>query len=867
MTARCPRRSDQLAPLPYLSVPNVSRIPHVAMPKASGRDGGVYLFLSLLLGVCLFPVTHTMEIDSIPRTTIRIEDLHYKRFRHNDSVVYTTFWLEEEQGVLYVGAREAIFALNMNDITDKSMKTVPWQTVPDKRAICLNKRRNNEIDCYNYIRFLQRFNGTHLLTCGTYAFYPQCAYIEVKSFTLSASFEGKERCPYDPAVGYTGLIVDSKIYTATLYGFQSKQPDIKRNFQDRSFRMDDSVSNLLNEPDFIDSVLLRESVNSSVGDDDKIYLFFTEKLGEENAFNGKPLVTRVARICKSDEGGMRTLQRKWTSFLKTRLVCSIPEYGFHFNILKSMYVLNQEHWQDAVFYGVFVSQWQNIEISAICQYTSADIRKAFEGPYKEDQRSPQRWSKYTNTLPEPRPGSCITDEFREAGIMTSRDLPDPVLDFVKRHPLMDEEVRPVGGRPLFTKKQVNYTKIVVDTVTALDGEQYNVMFIGTDNGWIHKVVNSGASTHIVEEIRLYKDLQPVESLVLARTQGTLFVGSQSGVTQLPVSNCHIYKNCWDCVLARDPYCGWDHSVCQDIRTQKNRTNLIQDIANGNRSCLDSNPNVTVRRVQLGSDVLLQCPLTSNIATVQWKVNEEEMARGDGTQYRQGDSLLVLRNVQADSSGTYSCFAQENGVSRAVASYNVNVTDDSSRSTHLLPQHQLSRGREFMYLILVTVLGALSLVLSTLSIYLVCSPTKRGNYDVHLPQTSLVELQNISGSCPGKAEEGEERRYSGERFLKIIPGEGATAGNHRAQAAELLPPPPPPPPLPLTADSAGSTPNGLPGLPHVLRKMNGNSYVLLRQASEQEATSPHYHSFTEELSKMLEKRKHAQLLEKLDESSV
>ncbi|XP_062927338.1 semaphorin-4G isoform X1 [Mobula hypostoma] len=865
MTARCPR-SSRLAPLPDLSVPNVSRITRVTMPKASGRDGGVHLFLPLILGACLFPVTHTMEFDSIPRRTIRIEDLHYKRFSHS-VYNYTTFWLEEEQGVLYVGAREAIFALNTEDINDKSMKMVQWQTVPNERVDCRNKRRNNEMDCYNYIRFLQRFNGTHLFTCGTHAFHPLCAYVEIKNFTLSATVEGKERCPYDPAVGYTGLIVDDKIYTATLYGFHSGQADIKRNFQDRSFRMDDSVPYSLNEPNFIDSVLLRESDNSSVGDDDKIYIFFTEKLGEENAFNGKPLVTRVARICKSDEGGMRILQRKWTSFLKTRLVCSIPEYNFHFNILRSIYVLNQEHWQDAVFYGVFVSQWQNVESSAVCQYTSADIRKAFEGPYKEDQESPRRWSRYTNKLPEPRPGSCITDEFRKAKFRTSRDLPDNVLSFVKKHPLMDEEVRPVGGRPLFTKKEVNYTKIVVDTVTALDGKQYNVMFIGTDNGWIHKVVSSGASTHIVEEIRLYEDLQPVESLVLARAQGTLFVGSQRGVTQLPVSHCHIYDSCWDCVLARDPYCGWDGSVCQDIRMQENRASLIQDITNGNKGCLDSDPNVTSRKVQLGSDVLLQCPLSSNTATVQWEVNGTEMPSGDGTRYWRGDSSLVLRNTQVVNSGIYSCLAQENGVSHVMASYNISVTDDSQLSTHILPQYQLSKGREFIYLILVAVLGAFSIVLISLSIYLVRSPTKRGNYDMRLPRSSLVELQNISGSCPGKAEEGEERRYSGERFLKIIPGEGSTAGNHRAQAAELLPPPPPPPPLPLTADSAGSTPNGLPGLPHVLRKMNGNSYVLLRQAGEGESTSPHYHSFTEELSKMLEKRKHAQLVEKLDESSV
>lgn len=34
-----------------------------------------------------------------------------------------------------------------------------------------------QTECFNHIRFLQRFNSTHLYMCGTYAFAPLCAYI------------------------------------------------------------------------------------------------------------------------------------------------------------------------------------------------------------------------------------------------------------------------------------------------------------------------------------------------------------------------------------------------------------------------------------------------------------------------------------------------------------------------------------------------------------------------------------------------------------------------------------------------------------------------------------------------------------------
>lgn len=34
-----------------------------------------------------------------------------------------------------------------------------------------------QTECYNHIRFLQRYNESHLYTCGTNAFRPLCAYV------------------------------------------------------------------------------------------------------------------------------------------------------------------------------------------------------------------------------------------------------------------------------------------------------------------------------------------------------------------------------------------------------------------------------------------------------------------------------------------------------------------------------------------------------------------------------------------------------------------------------------------------------------------------------------------------------------------
>lgn len=43
-------------------------------------------------------------------------------------------------------------------------------------------------------------------------------------------------------------------------------------------------------------------------------------------------------------------------------------------------------------------------------------------------------------------------------------------------------------------------------------------------------------------------------------QGLLYASSPSQLVQLPVAICSWYKQCFDCILARDPYCAWSLSL-------------------------------------------------------------------------------------------------------------------------------------------------------------------------------------------------------------------------------------------------------------------------------------------------------------------
>ncbi len=45
-----------------------------------------------------------------------------------------------------------------------------------------------------------------------------------------------------------------------------------------------------------------------------------------------------------------------------------------------------------------------------------------------------------------------------------RELPDRLLNFMRSHPLMDEDVNHEGGAPVFYKSDVVFTHLTVDSL-------------------------------------------------------------------------------------------------------------------------------------------------------------------------------------------------------------------------------------------------------------------------------------------------------------------------------------------------------------------------------------------------------------------
>ncbi|KAK2837665.1 hypothetical protein Q5P01_014877 [Channa striata] len=696
-----------------------------------GAMGGTkVLLLVLMVG---WEKSLGLNWNPVPRKTVRYQDVldSMARFSVQGVFNYSMLTLSDYERVLYVGAREALFALDPNDISRQLRPQIDWPAPQDKKRECVAKGKNNQTECFNYIRFLQSYDNTHLYTCGTYAFQPKCTYVNADLFTLNnaALEDGKGKCPYDPAKGHTGLIVDKELYSATLNNFLGTEPVILRNLGQQHYSMkSEYLPAWLNEPDFVGSALVRESIGSKEGDDDKIYFFFSERALELDC-DTELTVARVARVCKGDMGGTRTLQKKWTTFQKARLECSIPERHVSFNNLRAVFTLPGQDWRGTTFYGIFHAQWGDVDVSAVCQYQIGDVKKVFEGPYKEYSEASQRWGRFTGTFPFPRPGSCITNLDREKGYNSSLQLPDATLNFAKKHPLMEDKAL---ARPLLLTKGVNFTRLAVDRVSALDQRAYNMLFIGTADGWLQRVVILGSETHVIEEIQLFETPQPVDSLTISHSKKYLYIGSRSEVLQLPLANCSRYHSQPDCLLAQDPYCAWDSEGRACVRIDLHRgstSSLSQDLmlerfsrgkAKFDKPVSIPSPehsrqkNVTV---VVGSDMLLPCRLVSNLAQPCWYFNERELLLGDpeagGPRFDRTLKALIVPEAGQVQSGRYICYSEEQGVKFQTERYQVAVV----ASAPLFMEVKAPDTSMGLFWVLVITLGAACLMLLIAALYL------------------------------------------------------------------------------------------------------------------------------------------------------
>ncbi|XP_076843409.1 LOW QUALITY PROTEIN: semaphorin-4F [Brachyhypopomus gauderio] len=599
---------------------------------------------------------------------------------------FSAYLLDRSSGMLYLGAKDAIVAVDTANLS--KLYKIVWDVSEERRKACVAKGKT-EADCNNYIRLLEFLGDGRIYACGTYAFDPQCAFVNISSFTLekledgSVKMEtGKGKCPFEPSQHYTAVMAEGILYTAATSNFLGTLFDISRatGSEQERIRTERSI-NWLSDPEFVSSAFIQQDEkHNPEGEDGKIYFFFTEVAKEYDLYT-KVRVPRVARVCKSDIGGMKTLQRRWTTFLKAQLVCEDRASGQRFNILTDIFTKQHQPGDPSstFFYGIFTSQWETDGMSAVCVYSLEDITKVLGGPFKELKKSCENWMN-PEPVPTPRPGQCLNTGLRAEGFESSLKLPDKVLTFMRDHPLMENSV---VSAPLLIRSGITYTKLAVTLATVSSGnsiQNATVLHLGTDHGELHRVAIVGQNATLLEERPVFPASEPVNNILLYK--GDVLVGSPRTLHLLAADGCSPYSTCEVCERARVLGCAWrpKMNACELAVTEPGETPVSQC---GGRAG-DSSPAPVELRVAEGLRVMLPCVQVSP-RPCHWRRPLHRYARPHRT------DLEV--QVTPESLGTYECWCEEGGREQPPclrAAYHLALESPSAGSTAAL-----AGGRSFM----------------------------------------------------------------------------------------------------------------------------------------------------------------------------
>ncbi|XP_039629284.1 semaphorin-3F-like isoform X1 [Polypterus senegalus] len=675
-------------------------------------------------------------ILSAPRVQLTFKDLkstgtaqHFSFFLNTTD--YRILRMDEDHDRMYVGSKDYILSLDLHDI-NKEPLIIHWPVSQQRRDECVLSGKDTNGECGNFIRLIEPWNRTHLYVCGTGAYNPVCTYVNrgrrpqaplhlqmpqpggrasraADSTTTALPMDhkeyifylepgkvesGKGKCSYDPKLNSVSALINGELYAGVYIDFMGTDAAIFRTMgKQTAMRTDQYNSRWLNDPQFVHAQLIPDSAERN---DDKLYFFFREK--SSDAGQSPVAHSRIGRICLNDDGGHCCLVNKWSTFLKARLICSVPGpdgIETHFDELQDVYIQQTQDIKNPVIYAVFSTSGSVFKGSAVCVYSMADIRMVFNGPFAHKEGPNYQWVPYSGKIPYPRPGTCPGGTFTP-NMKSTKDYPDEVINFMRNHPTMYNAVYPVHRRPLVVRTNVNYefTTITVDQVDAADG-RYEVLFLGTDKGTVQKVIvlpkdDMETEELILEEVEVFKVPIPITTMKLSSKRQQLYVASALGVTHLALHRCDIYgEACADCCLARDPYCAWDGKSCSRYSASSKRRSRRQDVRHGNpmRQCRGYNSNAnknTLEMVQYGvegSSTFLECQARSPQASLKWhhqKDNSDrkkEMRTDD--RVLKTDQGLLIRSLQSSDAGTYLCTATENNFKHTLVRLQLLVLSSSA----------------------------------------------------------------------------------------------------------------------------------------------------------------------------------------------
>ncbi|XP_044305007.1 semaphorin-7A-like [Varanus komodoensis] len=601
---------------------------------------------------CLFSLFCLISSQKIPRLKLIPKDVPSLTFDERESL--TAMFHDTSSDQVLIGGRGVLWVLTFLD-SKITPNQVPMKAEEKAEKDCQKKPGAVQEDCDNFIRVIQRLDD-RIIVCGTNAGSPKCWFLVNhtnlqedrlgRKFTLQA---GSFIAP-SPSQNTVAIAVEGNLYTA-LSGNKSV---IQRSFgTKKGVKTEESW---LGNAEFVGAAFLPEKDSGN----DEIFFFYNE-VNQSAGLDEEPYKAQLGRVCKVDQGAKSFLVDTWSTFLKARLVCGHPNQPMRFHHLRDAFVLRKEGQNEAVLYGVFSSMWGS---SAVCAYSMNRISSIFKT---------SKFKGVTSAIPVPRPGTCVPLDSNPA-------LPKTTMTFIKEHPEIDTVIYPDEERPLYVlQNNDTYTRVLVDSVQDAENVLHDVLFLGTAKGKIHKVLRSKEQTVIIAEISPFQKEMPVSSMILDPTLGHLYVSTKSEVVRLLLTDCDQYnENCWKCVLARDPYCGWDMDAksCSAISQEGNRTGrLLQSLDSPNTTYVcdaveEKLAQEALKKVSVDSTgyIYLPCPLRSHHAIYTWVKDEKTYPC---CMDEQSCTLRFGESTPMDQ-GIFKCTAKEEGYQEEITAFKVTL---------------------------------------------------------------------------------------------------------------------------------------------------------------------------------------------------
>ncbi|XP_062599746.1 semaphorin-2A-like, partial [Saccostrea cucullata] len=403
-------------------------------------------------------------------------DLVTKTFQNDSIRDHSYLYIDNSTGSLFVGARNYLVQLKLEDISDKSaLKTEKVVASDENRKLCSFNGKSVEY-CQNYIKYIVRVDNSTLYFCGTDANTPSEYQVTINDNKLEISSPQKATaCPRDPKDNTTAVYVTSgnpgdvpALYSATILDNGKatiSRPQLVKDGKKVSEKLENADPiRWLNEPQFVASF--------DVGED--VYFFFREIALEYTNFM-KKMVSRVARVCKKDLGGSSLLVNKWTTYQKARLNCSLPgSFPFYFDLIQDVQLVNN------TFYGLFISSVNGSSGSAICAFTVDSVKDRFaDRVYKYRETPNSIWTPLpASKIPDKsEPGKCIND---------SKSLKDVEENFMMEYPLKDAPVQQQGNKPLVFMDGIQMHVLQVDKERSRQGGSL-ILYAASNTGEVYKI--------------------------------------------------------------------------------------------------------------------------------------------------------------------------------------------------------------------------------------------------------------------------------------------------------------------------------------------------------------------------------------------